>query len=172
MELQIVTNIGTYAYKGRLFERLTNTGKTKTHTVDDDLGQALLDTKNSPFRQLDDDGEIIPNESDLVEEKTKADSTASRTVLSESAKRKLAKDAADAEASEKGDISLDDLKPAPEPDAEETTDDAEPEPTPAPKPRRGRAGKKKAAASKAKATEGNVTIEKDGDDSTDGAVEG
>lgn len=53
-----------YAYKGTLYERATPSGDSIVHELDDQTAEALLGEQNTPWREVDDDGNIIANEAD------------------------------------------------------------------------------------------------------------
>jgi hypothetical protein len=80
MQVRIVTGNPTFGYKGTLFVKENGQGVPHDHTVDPETGAALLALENSPFREVGDDGQVIPNETDkLVGQEESADRKA-RTI--------------------------------------------------------------------------------------------
>ena len=97
--LRIVTANPVYGYKGSLFQRVDpTTGAVLDHEIEDDaLADELLATEDSPFREIDADGNVIPNESDQYAAAADAESEAARTVLTDTAKAAMAAEQAPAE---------------------------------------------------------------------------
>lgn len=102
--LRIVTAVLTYAYKGKLFEtyRRGTEERIDHGPLEDEFAQELLDTQGSPFREVDEDGNVIPNDSDIeVAEDAKIEAKG-REFLTEAAKAKLAEG--------KGDLTVEEVR--------------------------------------------------------------
>lgn len=141
-EVRIVTGIGSYGYKGRLFESKTNTGQPKDHTVTPELLADLLTLEGSPFREVV-NGIVIDSPSDTKRKSKAQRERTSRTFLTEEAKATLSEtsgdmtiadvtftDAGNEEASEDDvdEVAVDDVEVA-KTEYLETADDADDLPT-------------------------------------------
>lgn len=78
--LRIIGGNPVYAYGGVLYHRETSQGQAIDHTVTDEVAEVLLNDEYTPWREVAEDGSIIPNEADEFEAAEQAEFDARRTI--------------------------------------------------------------------------------------------